>query len=274
MVARSRLLQHIRHDLHVYRISLWINIRAAAVLRGALITQIVGMVFNNACFLAAWLFFFGKFGTVNGWSAIDYIGLGALQSLLFGLVSFLVVGCMDIPRHVDSGSLDAFLTKPMSVLGNIASSNVDLTTIGDMIFGVVLLAWYVMHVHVGLAAMGMFMVAVLSAMIIFFCFAMLLPNVIAFYVFDSEKLSRYAGVLFLDSGLYPTGVLSGPLRAIFTFAIPAILFAAVPIKVLHGMEWQWVGIGAAVAIFWLIVTLWLFKRALRKYESANLIGAR
>lgn len=270
----SQLFTNLRHDFSIYRLNLRVQLRAAAMLRGAFITQIFGMIFNNTCFLAAWMFFFHHFGTVNGWSGVDFIGMMGVNSLVYGLVFMSVQGLMDIPRHVDTGSLDSFLTKPTSVLGNLASSNVDATTFGDMIFGLGLITWYAIHIDVSIGALLLFLVALLSACVIFFCFAALLPNIIAFYLFDSEKLSRYAGILFLDAGLYPSGILGGGLRVIFSFVVPALLFAAIPVDIIRGLHWEWVGIGAGVALFWLVISLWLFKRALRKYESANLIGAR
>jgi ABC-2 type transport system permease protein len=270
----ARLWGNLRHDLSIYWLSYRVQLRAAAMLRGALITQIIGMILNNSCFLIAWLLFFNYFGTVNGWSATDYVGMMGMNALVYGLVFTFVVGLMDIPRHVDAGSLDSFLTKPTSVLGNLASSKVDVTTFGDLIFGLSLVVWYAFHIDVGFGSLLMFLLAMTSACVIFFCFAALLPNMLAFYVFDSEKLSRYAGILFLDAGLYPTGILHGPLRVVLLVGVPSLLFAAIPIDVMRGLRWEWVGLGALVATFWLAVTLWLFKRSLRKYESANLIGAR
>jgi ABC-2 type transport system permease protein len=265
---------YLRHDLRVYWLSLRIQLRAAAMLRGAFITQIFGMIFNNACLLVAWLLFFEHFGTVNGWSGADYVGLMGVNALVFGLTSFFCVGLMDIPRHVDSGSLDSFLTKPTAVLSNLASSNVDVTTIADIIFGLTIVGWYALQSGVDIQAMLLFVIALLSACVVFFCFALLLPNILAFYVFDSERLARYAGILFLDAGLYPSGVLTGALRTFFLLIVPALLFSAIPADIMRGLHWEWVGLGAAVAGFWLLTTLWLFRRALRRYESANLVGAR
>ncbi len=275
--STSRLRQlgsNVRHDVRVYFASWRVQLRAEAMLRGAFITQILGMIFNNSCFLAAWLFFFNHFGTVNGWSAVDFIGMAGVNSFVYGIVFLFVQGLIDIPRHVDTGSLDSFLTKPTSVLSNLASSSVDVTTFGDLLFGFGLITWYAVHIDVGMGAVLLFLVALVTACIVFFCFAALLPSILAFYIFDSEKLSRYAGILFLDAGLYPAGVLTGPLRMIFLLAVPALLFAAIPIDILRGLHWEWVGLGLGVALFWLVVSLWIFKRALRKYESANLIGAR
>ena len=110
----AKLWSRLCHDLRVYRLSMRVQLRAAMMLRGAFITQILGMIFNNICFLGAWLFFFDHFGTINGWSADHFIGMAGIQFFVFGIVCFLTVGIVDLPRYVDTGSLDTFLTKPTS----------------------------------------------------------------------------------------------------------------------------------------------------------------
>lgn len=270
----GKRLTNIMHDFRVYHLNLRTHFRAAAMLRGAFITQVLGMVANNVFIFGAWLLFFDHFGTLNGWGGADFIGLAGVNALVYGAVSFLSIGLTDIPRLVDTGSLDNFLTKPTSVLSNIASSNVDVTTLGDMAFGIVVVGWYMVHTSVAPAALVLFLVSLISAAILFFCFVLLLPFILSFYLFDSEKISRYVGVLFLDAGFYPVGILSGSLRTVLLLVLPAILYSSVPVDILRGLNWQWAGLGLLVALFWLTVTLWLFQRALRRYESANLIGAR
>ncbi|HYH75688.1 MAG TPA: ABC-2 family transporter protein [Candidatus Saccharimonadales bacterium] len=270
----ANVLRHIRHDLRVYRASLIVQFKAAAALRGAFIMQIIGMMVNNSALVAAWLFFFHQFGTVNGWSGVDFIGMMGVNALVFGLTSFLCVGLMDMPRHVDTGSMDAFLTKPTSVLGNVASSNMDITTVGDMLFGIGVLLWYAIYKGIDPLAVLPFALMLVVACVVFWCFVLLLPNVIAFYLFDSERISRSIGVFFLGAGEYPAGVLTGPIRTGLLLGVPALFYAAVPLDVLRGVHWELIGVGVVVAAFWLTFSLWLFRRALNKYESANLIGAR
>lgn len=275
--AQGRLTtfwQHVRHDVRVYMLGVKVQFKAAAVLRGAFLAQVLGMILNNAALVTAWFFFFDRFGTINGWSMADFIGMQGIIMIVFGVIVFTSTGLLDLPRHVDTGSFDGFLTKPTSVLGQLGSSNIDVTTVGDIILGSGLLVWYIITADVSALAFALFLVALVAASVIFWCFAMLLPYILAFYIFDSERLCRYFGVMFLDAMNYPSGVISGGLRMVLLLALPALLVGAVPLDVLRGLHWEWVGFGALAAVFWLSFTLWLFKRSLRKYESANLVGAR
>lgn len=270
----GKLLQNIRHDLRVYRLSLATQFRAAATLRTAFVVEIVGMMLNNSALIIAWLFLFNRFGTINGWSAYELVGLQGVNMLVFGIVMLLSVGILDLPRHVDQGSFDGFLTKPSSLLTQLASSNVDVSTIGDFVMGLGLTVWYIIHAHAGIMAIILFMAVMLIGCVLFWSFTVLLPNLLAFYLFDSERLSRYFGFVFLDSSMYPTGVLAGPLRAILLTAVPGLFIGAVQVDVLRGLHWSLVLLGLGVMIMWLAFSLWLFRRAVRKYESANLVGAR
>jgi ABC-2 type transport system permease protein len=269
----AKRLDNLRHDLHIYWLSWRIQFIAATKLRTAFVLQIVGMIVNNLGLLAAWLFLFQAFGTINGWSGLDYMGMQGVTMLVFGTLMMFVYGITELPRHVDQGSFDAFLTKPASVLAQLAGGMIEVGTIGDVILGVVLIGIYMVVAQVSLLAVLMFIIALAVAMTLLFCFT-LLPYLLAFYMFDSDKVGRNIAMLFVDMGLYPTGVISGGLRVFLLTAFPGLFAFVIPLNVLRGLEWEYILLGAVVAAFWVTVTMWAFKKSLRRYESANLIGAR
>lgn len=266
--------KNILHDVRVYKVSLWIQFKAAAALRGAFIAQILGMILNNVAVVTAWFFFFERFGVINGWGIAQFAAMQGVGMVVFGAIILISTGILDLPRHVDTGSLDGFLTKPSSVLGQIGSSNIDITTIGDIILGTGIVAWYLLYSDFTALAFLLFMVAIATAFVVFWCFAILLPQIMAFYIFDAERLSRYMGTIFLDGMNYPGGLFTGPLRVVLLTVMPSLMIGVVPVDALRSLHWGWVGLGVLVAAFWWCFTMWLFKHALKRYESANLIGAR
>ncbi len=270
----AKFLDDLKHDVRVYAAMMKLQFRAGTALRGAFVTQVVGMVFNNIALLAAWLFLFARFGTIHGWSSTQLIGLQGINMLIYGLMLGAAGGITMLPQHVDQGSFDTFLTRPVGLISQIASCSFDISTIGDFGLGVVLMAWYVIHAHASAMALLLFVVMMLLGCILFWCFVGLLPSTLAFYVFDSERLIRYFAYVFLDGGMYPTGVIGGALRAVLLTGFPALFIGAVQIDVLRGVHWRLVGLGVIVTVFWLCLSLWLFRRSVRRYESANLVGAR
>ena len=270
----GKRLDNARSDLRVYAQALRLQFRAAAALRGAFVVQVIGMAVNNLALLAAWLFLFVRFGTINGWSGAELVGLQGVNMLIYGIIMGALGGMTNLPQYVDQGSFDVFLTRPVSLIAQISASTFDVSTLGDVGLGVVLVGWYLLHAHAGIAALALFCLLMLIACVLFWCFVVLLPNTLAFYFFDSERLVRYFAYVFLDAGMYPTGIVGGALRAVLLTGFPALFIGAVQIDVLRGQHWWLVGAGAAVTAAWLSFSLWFFKRSVRRYESANLVGAR
>lgn len=269
----DKLIKNLRHDARMYWLSWRTQFKAATKLRTAFTLQIIGMMVNNTGLLAAWLFLFSRFGTINGWSGLDYMGVQGISMFVFGLLMTFISGVMELPRYVDQGTFDVYLTRPTSILGQIASNTIEVSTIGDMLLGAGLIIVYMFAAHVSLLALVVFAAALAIALTLMFCFT-LMPYMLAFYMFDSDKVARATHLMFVDIGVYPTGVIGGGLRTILLTAFPGLFAFVIPLQVLRGLEWEYLLLGAGVAVFWLIVTMWLFRRSLRKYESANLVGAR
>lgn len=269
----GKFIQNARHDLRMYWLAWRVQFKAQAALRTAFMVQIVGMMLNNIGLMAAWLFLFERFGTLNGWDAADFIGVQGINMVIFGITILFSAGLPELPRYIDQGAFDTFLTKPSSVLLQIMSSRIEIATMGDVLLGLGLIGWYILVAGVSWLAVGMFLLACVIGIILMWCFT-LLPFLLAFYLFDSEKTARNIAFFYLDVGIYPTGVLSGALRTIFLTVFPGMFIGVVPLEVLRDMNWQYLLLGLLVAGIWLAISLWLFRRSLKRYESANLVGAR
>ena len=264
-----------KHDLRIYLKSLQLQVKSALSLKGAFIIQVAGMMINNFAIIIAWLFLFNKFGSINGWRAQELIGVEGINMLIFGIMMILSGGIMNLPRLVDRGALDGMLTKPEPILLQLSTSSLDVSCFGDAILGLILTSWYIyISPNLSIIKIGLFLLAIIIGLVLFWCFAILLPNILAFYLFNAERLSRHLGSLFLDTGIYPTGILTGALRSFMLLIIPGLYIGAVPLDILYKFDWSTAVMGILVAIGWLIVTLWLFKRAIKRYESSNLFGAR
>lgn len=266
-------LANLRHDMRMYWLGWRTQYKAATKLRGAFALQVVGMVVNNIGLLVAWWFLFERFGTINGWTGTELIAVQGVNMLIFGIVILFSHGLVELPRYVDQGSFDTFLTKPASLLPQIISSSIEISALGDLLMGFGLVIWYIIIAEVSIAALALFAIAVLLGCLLMWCFT-LMPFLLAFYMFDSEKVSRNIAFFYLDTGIYPSGVLTGTLRIILLTVFPGLFIGAVPLDILRGIGWENLLLGLVVAGVWLAISLWLFRRAVRRYESANLIGAR
>lgn len=266
-------LADLRHDLRMYALSWRTQFKAATKMRGAFALQVIGMIINNIGLLVAWWFLFDRFGTINGWTGAELIAVQGVNMLIFGITVIFSTGLYELPRYVDQGSFDTYLTKPAGILPQITSSAIEISTLGDVLLGGVLIVWYMVFAQVSILAVGMFALAVLLGLLLMWCFT-LMPFLLSFYMFDSEKVSRNIAFFYLDTGIYPSGVLTGGIRLVLLTVFPGLFIGAVPLDMLRGIGWELLLLGVVVAAFWLSVSLRLFSRAVRRYESANLIGAR
>lgn len=266
-------LANLQHDLRFYALSWQTQFKAATKLRGAFALQVVGMIINNTGLLISWWFLFQHFGTINGWGAAELIGVQGANMMIFGIAVIAVTGFYEIPRYVDQGTFDTFLTKPVGILPQVASSAIEISTIGDLLLGAGLVGWYIFFIHASILNVMLFFVAMAIGVVLMWCFS-LMPHLLAFYMFDSEKVARNISFFFVDTGIYPSGILTGGLRFVLLTIFPGLLIGAVPLDVLRGIGLPILLVGLLVAVVWLTIALWLFRKAVQRYESANLIGAR
>jgi ABC-2 type transport system permease protein len=201
------------------------------------------------------------------------LAIQGVNMRLLGVVLLINAGIPELSRFVANRTFDTFLPKPASVFAQVASSRIEIAALGDILLGLVLIIGYGVITQVDLLAVALFLVALAVGMVLMYCFT-LMPFILAFYIFDADKVARAAAFFFLDSGLYPTGVIGGKLRLVLLTVWPGLFIGAVPADVLRGLHWEWVLVGLVVAAVWLTIALWLFHKSLRKYESANLVGAR
>src|SRR3989344_3619503 len=59
------------------------------------------------------------------------------------------------------------------------------------------------------------------------------------------------------------------MRFIFTFAIPSLLIGALPVEIVRDISLGKLLLVGVLAIFWFIVSINIFIRAIKKYESSN-----
>lgn len=259
------------HDFRALTRLLILQLHDAASLRVSFVVQILGMMLNNAGIAVMWVLFISVFGTVNGWGAADVLGAQGIGSLTFGLGYTFCYGAVNFSLAIRRGTFDGFLLRPLRILPHVWRSTFAASTIGDILFGLVMIAiatvlsdspWTVPAVALLLAPPGaMIMVAISTIM-----------NSYAFWRPDDRMLTEIGFRMFMTPTMYPAGAFPDALRAIFTFLIPSLLVAGVPWEAARG-QLAFVAIGVWVAgLAWLSLSALVFHAGLRRYESGGGIG--
>jgi len=137
----------------------WLNLKASYEYRASFWSQIVFMILNNAFLLWFWKLFFGQFGQVGNWRLDDVYLLDAMSAIAFGLSNVFAGSAMNLAGTIGDGELDYYIGLPAPTLLHATITKIQVSAIGDLIFGFGLL-WMVfgakpdgaLHIAVALAS--------------------------------------------------------------------------------------------------------------------------
>lgn len=216
------------------------------------------------------LFLFYRTGyTFSGWSWEEALIVLGIFTVLQGCsATFLVPNLNRIVRHVQEGTLDFVLLKPISSQFWLSSYTVSPWGLPDIAFGVIVigyagsrlgLAWYQYLWSVIPLAFGL--------MSLYSLWFMLGATSIWFV-----KIYNVTEVLrgLVEAGRYPIVAYPSAYRIFFTFIIPITFLTTIPAQtMLSRVDWPWIlGSGVlAIGLLFLANRFWRF--ALRFYTSAS-----
>lgn len=246
------------------------NLRAAIEYRVSFISEVGGMILNNALWVSFWVAFFEHYPSVQGWQRPQVVTIWALLCLSFGLTNVLFGNVMRLSSLIVRGELDFYLTLPRSVLWHVLIGRMSVTALGDVVFGPIV---FVLFVHPSVGDMALFMLLGVSSAAIVLGFAVSVGS-LGFWFDSAPGLTNLAVHVLLNLATYPTSLFGPFLRVALFSVMPAGLIGFVPVEILRQGRLDWLaGVIAAACLFvWL--GQYLFTRGLRRYESGNLLLAR
>jgi ABC-2 type transport system permease protein len=244
------------------------NIQSNAELRTSFLMNIFGMAINNTAFIILWVFFVQSVGVIGGWTAADIVGLQGFTALSYGLVFSMAMGIRKLPDYVASGSFDRYMISPKNLLLRVATSAFNASAVGDTLFGLTCLIIYGFLIHAGLLQILIMAVLVILAMIVFLGVVIMISSV-SFFFMDPVPMTSGLFEMFLTPALFHGGAFQGAMRVIFTFFIPSLLIGALPVEAVKNLSLDKFALIAVIAAIWLTVSILIFNKAIRKYESSN-----
>ena len=251
-----------------FLLALWkANLLAAMEYRVSFISQVVGMMLNNAAYFIFWIIFFDRFKQIRGWGLEDMFFLFGVVAASFGLGAFLFGNALDLANVIANGRLDYYLSLPRPVLLHVLASRSITSGLGDFAYGV--LSFLVAR-QFAPDTIARFMLSILFATTIFITFLTLVQS-LAFWFGNAAQIGQQATNAMITFSIYPTTLFDGSARLILFTIIPAALIGAVPAEFIRSFSWETLAqlVGAALISFTL--ALIVFHRGLRRYESGSAI---
>ena len=94
----------------------------------------------------------------------------------------------------------------------------------------------------------------------------------SFLFTDATSITPSIFDLYIAPSMFHGGAFQGALRFFYTFIIPSLVIGTLPVEAVRDLDWQKVGTITIITVVWFWISLAIFKRAVRRYESANFIN--
>ena len=234
-----------------------------------LIVDAIAVVGNLLGSLLVMALLFAQGKQLGGWSWEAATVVLGVYTLLDGFSSCLLQPNLSkIVGHVQNGTLDFVLLKPIDSQFWLSSRHCSPWGVPALLAGLALTLWGTWHSgwHTGSFVLGGALL-VSGALILYSLWFLLAALAIWFVkVWNATEVLRFV----LVAGKYPISAYPAALRVLFTFVLPVAFLTTVPAEALLGEgSWHWALGSLLMAALFLFGTrlYWLF--ALRHYTSAS-----
>ena len=229
----------------------------------------VSSIGNLAGSLFGLFLFYRKGYTFTGWSWEAALLVLGIFTLLQGFsATFLAPNLNRIVRHVQEGTLDFVLLKPIRSQFWLSVHTLSPWGLPDLIFGVVLIGYASARLGLQAGNLLLSLIPLIFGLVILYSLWFMLGATSIWFV----KIYNVTEVLrgLLEAGRYPMIAYPTAFRFFFTFIVPVAFLTTIPAEAMLGRTnviWI-VGAGLlAVALF--LFAGWFWRFALRFYTSAS-----
>ncbi|MGB8699687.1 MAG: ABC transporter permease [Thermosynechococcaceae cyanobacterium] len=224
--------------------------------------NLVGSVFG--------LFLFYRTGyTFAGWSWAEALIVLGIFTVLQGLsATFLVPNLNRIVKHVEQGTLDFVLLKPISSQFWLSTYTLSPWGLPDIGFGIAIIGYAGHQLHLMASSYLLSLIPLGFGFISLYSLWFMLGATSIWFV----KIYNVTEVLrgLVEAGRYPLTAYPASYRFFFTFVVPIAFLTTVPAQtLLHRIEWPWLFGSGALALGLFLCTHRFWQFALRYYTSAS-----
>ena len=217
-------------------------------------------------------------GADTGWGKYQFFVFLSTTLFVNSLVqAFFMPNAEEFSEQVRTGGLDFALLKPIDTQFLISLTKIDWSSLSNFVFAIVLLSYSLSQLDYspGVAQAMLYPVYVLCGVAIFYSLMIALAST-SIWLGRNQNLYDF-WFYITNFSRYPMEIYRGPvgtpLRRLFTFLIPVLVVVNVPARLLalpFDDDNGWLALFTLAATAGsLLVSRWLFLRALESYRSAS-----
>lgn len=251
-----------------FLLAIWkANLQSVMEYRASFLTQMLGMMLNNALYFVVWVIFFDRFQQVRGWGLGNMYVTFGISASAFGLVSLFLGNAFSLGDIITRGRLDYYLSLPRPVLLHTLVSRSTPHGAGDVLYG---LLSFAVSGYISFDGLLRFLLAMLLGAVVFCSFLIILQS-LAFWMGSASNLVALANNAMITFAIYPIDIFDSGAKLLLFTLIPAALMGAVPASFAIAFTWQALAQLLAGALGLLGAALALFHLGLKRYESGSAI---
>ena len=204
------------------------------------ISNIVFMILNNASFIVQWIIIYSLKEDIGGYSFKMVMLLWALSALTYGISRFFFRDSFELSDTINKGGLDnyillpknildTFLIQPKDVLLSCITSSVEVSAIGDIIYG------YIVICIVAIDKIFLFTYLGILGGITITCIAVIIAS-LSFYFGKTENIANTVNSIMTNFATYPGTIFKGFIRILFYTILPLSITCYVPVEILTNFD--------------------------------------
>ncbi|HLP89146.1 MAG TPA: ABC transporter permease [Nostocaceae cyanobacterium] len=204
-----------------------------------------------------------------GWSWDSALIVLGVFTLLQGFTeTFLAPNLNRIVRHVQEGTLDFILLKPIQSQFWLSTHTLSLWGINDLIFGIAIIIYAGSRLGLNLGNYLLGLLPLMCSIVILYSLWFMLGSTTIWFV----KIYNITEVLrgLLEAGRYPIVAYPAVYRFFFTFIVPVAFLTTIPSQIILGQtQPTWLLSTIFLAVFLFVISTQFWRFALRFYTSAS-----
>jgi ABC-2 type transport system permease protein len=252
------------------------RVRSQLVYPTSFALDALGQAIAQANELAVILIVFAQVDSLGGFSREEVLLIYGLAGISFGLADLAVGQLDELPRWIRTGELDVLLARPLGVLSQLVTSDLQLRRLGRAAVGVLVLAAVLVYGQVEPTPVNVLLVLVtplVGATITASIWVMTCS--ISFWVVEGRELANAFTYGSQITTSYPITVFGPWLRRLFCYAVPSAFVAYFPTLALldrpdplglpHALRYA----APLVAVVAVLVAALVWRTAVRRYQGAG-----
>lgn len=263
------MLTEVKKEIRVSLLSIKFAIMKEMLNKVTFLSNIIFMILNNASFIIQWIVMFSLKENIGGYTFKEVLLLWGLASSTFGFSRFFFKNAFYLSETITNGKLDSYLVLPKNVLLSAITSNVDVSALGDLLYGYIMLILY----GISIKNIILFTLFTILGGLILTSISIILSS-LSFWFGASDTITDMGNSLMINFATYPDGIFKGITKVLLYTIVPVGISVYTPIKIISNFNLIYFLIVILVTILIIIGAIIIFYKGLKKYSSSNLMIAR